>query len=292
MRVCRGVESTMTEGVCLCGGVRYSLDGPFNMMIHCHCSMCRKHHGSAFATFVAAPLMGFRWASGKDRIGHYKSSEQGSRFFCMACGSVTPVLAEHMDLAICPAGNLQGEINLRPQYHVFVGSKAPWYTITDNLPQHEEYPPEFGATGTSRPEVEPREGIVEGSCLCGEVAFEITGPAVRMVNCHCSRCRRARSAAHGTNVFYSLEAFRFTRGEQQVAEYKVPEARFFTVAFCRKCGGAVPKISRERGLVIVPAGALDTDPGVRAGAHICVASKASWFDITDTLSQHEGVPPP
>src|SRR5262245_44733047 len=126
-----------TEGACLCGVVRYAVAGPFNMMIHCHCSMCRKHHGAAFATFVAAPLMGFRWQSGADAIGTYQSSEQCKRYFCRHCGSVTPTLAESMDLAICPAGNLIGELDLRPQSHLFVGSKAPWYSITDGLPQYE-----------------------------------------------------------------------------------------------------------------------------------------------------------
>jgi hypothetical protein len=285
------VASMTTEGECLCGVVRYAVGGPFNMMIHCHCSMCRKHHGAAFATFVAAPLMGFRWTSGADAIGTYKSSEQGARSFCTWCGSVTPTLAENMDLAICPAGNLRGELGVRPQSHLFVGSKAPWYSITDGLPQHEEYPPEFGATGLARPQIEPRAGIVEGSCLCGAVAFEISGPSQRMVNCHCSRCRRGRSAAHATNVAYPSSAFRFTRGAQHVVEYKVPEARFFAVAHCKTCGSAVPRVSQERGIAIVPAGSLDTDPGVRPTAHIYVGSKAGWFTITDELTQHENGPP-
>jgi hypothetical protein len=280
-----------TEGACLCSAVRYSVDGPFNMMVHCHCSMCRKHHGAAFGTFAAAPLMGFRWLSGADRIATYKSSEQGARSFCSICGSVTPTLAENMDLAICPAGNLVGDLKIKPQSHWFAGSNAAWYAITDGLPQHDEYPPEFGIAGIARPVVEPRDGIVEGSCLCGDVGYEVTGPALRMVNCHCSRCRRARSAAHATNIVYGIDGFRFTRGEDKMAQYKVPEAQYFTTAFCRRCGGEVPRLSRERGIVVVPAGSLDTDPGVRPSAHIYVGSKATWFDITDRLSQFETAPP-
>ena len=279
-----------TQGVCLCGSVRYSVDGPFNMMIHCHCSMCRKHHGTAFGTFVAAPLMGFRWLGGEDRIVTYQSSENGTRSFCTGCGSVAPILAQNMDLAICPAGNLQGDLGIEPQSHLFVGSKAPWYTISDALPQYEEYPPEFGAGGVARPQVEPREGIVEGSCLCGDVAFEITGSSSRMVHCHCSRCRRGRSAAHATNLMYGIDAFRFKRGADKVAEYKVPEAQYFTAVFCKRCGSAAPRVSRERAIVVVPAGALDTDPGARSTAHIYVGSKASWYRITDKLPQFEGAP--
>lgn len=274
-----------TQGACLCGTVRYEVDGPFNMMIHCHCSMCRKHHGSSFATFVGAPLMGFRWLAGADKVVTYQSSEKGRRSFCSGCGGVAPTLSKEMDLAICPAGNLQGDLDVQPQGHWFVGSKAPWYTITDQLPQHEEYPEEFGVTGVTRPQVEPREGIVEGSCLCGKIAYEVTAPPMRMMNCHCSRCRRGRSAAHATNLFYKIDDFRFIRGEANITVYKVPEAQHFAVAFCRDCGSAAPRVSAERGLVVVPAGTVDTDPGVGPQAHIYVGSKANWFSITDGLPQ-------
>jgi hypothetical protein len=112
-----------------------------------------------------------------------------------------------------------------------------------------------------------------------------------MYHCHCSRCRRARSAAHTTNLFTKIDDFRFTRGEELVVEYKVPEARFFTVAFCKRCGGETPRISRERGTVGVPAGTLDTDPGMRPQANIYVGSKAPWFEITDGLPRHDEAPP-
>jgi hypothetical protein len=63
------------------------------------------------------------------------------------------------------------------------------------------------------------------------------------------------------------------------------------VAFCSRCGGKVPRPSPERGVVVVPAGSLDTDPGLRAQGHIFVADKAPWFDITGTLPQFPGAPP-
>jgi len=279
------------QGSCLCGTVRYEVGGPLTLMMNCHCSMCRKHHGSAYATFVAAPLMTFRWHQGESNITQYRSSEHGMRFSCRTCGSVTPVLMKEMDLALLPAGNLQGDLPVRPQSHMFVGSKAPWYEIRDELPQHEEYPPEMGMGGVTREVAEIPEGIVGGSCLCGRIAYEATGPVLRMVNCYCSRCRRGRSAAHATNLFFPMDAFRFTRGAQDVVDYRVPEARFFGVSFCSHCGGAVPRISVERGGVVVPAGTLDNDPGVRATAHIQVASKANWVDIRDGLPQFAENPP-
>jgi hypothetical protein len=128
----------VAKGSCLCGTVQYELDGPFEVMSHCHCSMCRKHHGAAFATFVTVPLSGFRWMAGEDALSTYQSSAYGKRTFCSKCGSVMPVVEADTGIAFCPAGNLDGELGIQPQSHRFVGSKASWHKITDNLPQHEE----------------------------------------------------------------------------------------------------------------------------------------------------------
>jgi hypothetical protein len=130
-----------------------------------------------------------------------------------------------------------------------------------------------------------------GSCLCGDVAFEIEGAPQRVLNCHCTRCRRARSAAHGTNVFFKAGQFRWSRGERNVVDYKLADTRFFGTAFCQRCGGELPRVSSERGVVVVPAGSLDTDPGMQPMAHIFVASKASWFDITGGVPQFAVMPP-
>ena len=282
----------MIKGSCLCGTVRYEVSGPFNSMMSCHCSMCRKHHGSAFATYVSAPLDSFRWTSGEEAVLKYKSSEHGTRNSCSICGATVPMTAPEYSLAFLPAGPLEGDLGIKPQAHMFVGSKAPWYEITDHLPQHEEYPPELGASGQERPKIEPRQGITEGSCLCGAVGYEMTGEPLSMQSCHCERCRRARGAIHGTNIFYKADRFRWSRGSDLVVEYKVPEARFHTVAFCRQCGGSLPKVSIERGIAIIPAGTLDTDPVMRPQRHIFTHYKAPWFEITDSLPQFPEGPPP
>ena len=282
----------MVNGSCLCGTVRYEVSGPFNTMVTCHCSMCRKHHGAGFATYVSAPIDGFRWLAGEDSIIGYASSEQGTRYSCNVCGSVVPMLMPAHGLALLPAGPLEGDLGIKPQSHIFVGSKAPWHTITDSLPQHQEYPPEYAAPAQVRPQVEARPGITEGSCLCGEVAFEVEGEPMFMQSCHCTRCRRARGAAHATNIFFKVDQFRWTRGEDQVVSYKVPEAQFYTVAFCSHCGGALPRAYPQRGVAVIPAGSLDTDPQMRPQRHIFTNYKAPWFEITDSLPQFPEAPPP
>jgi hypothetical protein len=194
-------------------------------------------------------------------------------------------------VAVAPAGNLVGDPGIRPQAHMFAASKPSWNPITDSLPQHAGLPPEYGGgMGVDRPTVAQRDGVADGSCLCGAVAYEVRSP-MRMFNCHCSRCRRARSAAHTTNMFAKLDDFAFTRGAELVAQYKVPEAKFFAIAFCTRCGSKVPRVAPDRGIVSVPAGTLDTEPGIRPQAHIYVASKAPWFEITDDLPQYPEGPP-
>ncbi len=80
-------------------------------------------------------------------------------------------------------------------------------------------------------------------------------------------------------------------GEALLREYKVPDAKFHTAAFCAQCGSKTPRVSPERGIVVVPAGSLDQDPGIRAAAHIFVADKAPWFEITGDVLRFEGGPP-
>jgi hypothetical protein len=138
---------------------------------------------------------------------------------------------------------------------------------------------------------EAPEGVVPGSCLCGGVAWEVTGKPSLMMNCHCSRCRRGRAAAHATNAFYKLDQFRWLRGEELAEAYKVPDAQFFTQHFCRVCGGKTPRVMEKFNRVLIPVGALDGDPGAQPTAHIFTAYKAPWFEITDGIPQFEEMIP-
>ena len=282
-------------GSCLCGDVAFEIDGPVDPMSHCHCSMCRKAHGAAFASYVAAPKSAFRWLRGAERIRRYESSPDTWRSFCSRCGSPLPAAPESLDRVFVPAGLLADDPKIGPMPHLFVGSKAPWYQIADSQPQFAEYPAGWGEAVPSPRKTEPTPEAVRGGCLCGAVAYEIPRPiAGPIVFCHCSRCRRARAAAHNANLFVDLERFRWLRGAERVELFKVPEAARFTQAFCRDCGSKLPHVGQTR--VVVPAGSLDDDPGVRPGLHIFVGSKAPWFEICDDLPRYDeyapGMPPP
>ena len=280
-------------GSCLCGNVRWSYDAPFSAMLHCHCSLCRKHHGTFFATFVAGALSTFHWRGGTERIVTWQSSAQGRRSFCSKCGSKVPSVDHNAQRVFMPAGALDGELGIRPQLHIFVASKSPLHAIHDGLPQHAAFPRGWPAEGLPTAPRATREGVTSGSCACGRMQFELTGQPVVMRHCHCGRCRHARGGAHATNIAWKLDALRFIVGEELLADFDLPGAEFFGQSFCSVCGGAVPRRSPGRGLVIVPVGSLDSDPEIHAAAHQFVGSKAPWYEIHDGVPQHpEAVPLP
>jgi hypothetical protein len=280
----------MLKASCLCGAVTWEFEGPLQFMSHCHCSRCRKTHGAAFATYVAGPEDGCR-VHGGEHVVRWQSSPGFFRCFCGRCGSVVPGAAADR-LMFLPAGNFADDPGVRPMAHIFVAAKAPWYEIRDALSQFEAYPPGVHAPVIAdRAPVDSPGAARRGSCLCGEVAFVVTGEPLRCYHCHCSRCRRARSAAHASNLFTTADGVRFTRGEDRLVAYKLPEAERFTQVFCRTCGSLLPRRARDRNIAVIPMGALDDDPGMRPQSHIFVASKAPWFDIADELPQYAEYPP-
>jgi hypothetical protein len=133
--------SELYGGSCLCGKVRYQFDVEPKVTVACHCSMCRKATGSVFATWTLVAKDHFRWTAGTDEIGEFNSSEHGQRFFCKRCGTtlgnLTTKWPQFMNLA---AGTLDQAPDLKIKFHAYVGSKAPWYAITDSCPRFDQLP--------------------------------------------------------------------------------------------------------------------------------------------------------
>ena len=280
----------MSEGRCLCGSVTWELTGEPYAAYNCHCVMCQKIHGTAFGTYYFVRADQFRWTSDTDSVIHYRSSPAVTRSSCDNCGSVVPYSSEKRDVWVAPAGcHDEGK---KADCNIFVVDSAPWHEVTGDLPRHDAYPTESGLPSVEGKVLADRpEGVVRGSCECGAIAFHITTPFKVAYNCHCSRCRRARAAAHASNGFTSFDGVRFLKGEDHLKSYKVPEARYFTQVFCDVCSSPMPRLDAERNVAVIPLGSLDYDPGIRPGDHIFVASKAGWHDITDDLTTHDEGPP-
>ena len=139
----------MVRGSCFCGGIRFEAD-TVPLITTCHCSKCRKSRGAAFSVTACIPLDSFRYLQGEELIQTYQPLGGGySPFFCRVCGSCAPMTVKERQLVLVPAGLLDDDPGVRPALHMFVGSKAPWWEITDKAPQFEKwvpgYEPELGS---------------------------------------------------------------------------------------------------------------------------------------------------
>lgn len=132
---------------------------------------------------------------------------------------------------------------------------------------------------------------VKGSCLCQKVSYELSGNMGVFQYCHCSRCRKFTGSAHAANVFVAPGDFHWLAGEEFVGRFDFEEAKYFTTAFCKNCGSSLPWLSKSGKVVIVPAGTLDEDPGIRPDKNIFCASRAAWYTSAASLPEHDEGPP-
>lgn len=117
---------------------------------------------------------------------------------------------------------------------------------------------------------------LSGSCLCGSIAYEIRGEATQFNHCHCQRCRKATGTGHATNIIVRPDSVEWTSGESLLKRYKVPEAERFASVFCSVCGSYMPRVAPNNSIVVIPAGSLDVDPGIRPERRIFQDSRADW----------------
>lgn len=128
------------SGSCLCRGVEYEIQGELGDIYHCHCSMCRKLHAAAFRTSCRIRSADWKTLKGEELIRFYESSPGEHKAFCSVCSSsLFTRFDAKPDVYGFPLGTLDTDPGARPGRHVFVASKAPWFEITDDLPQHDEF---------------------------------------------------------------------------------------------------------------------------------------------------------
>jgi hypothetical protein len=131
-------EETLLGGTCLCGGVRYSVPDEFAYAANCHCSNCRRATGSAFKPFAGIERAKFRVVEGGENILVFGDADcHDAR--CGTCGSLLYSVVRGGAFVHVAMGTFVDEPTIRPTAHIFVGSKANWSTITDDLPQYVEY---------------------------------------------------------------------------------------------------------------------------------------------------------
>ena len=132
----------MNKGSCLCGKVQYEVRGELGPGYYCHCQRCRKASGSAFGTNAMIDSKDFVVTAGQESFKGYTASTGLTRYFCAECGSpITSVRASQPEVTRVRLGTLDTPVAKPPMGHIFVGSKAAWDMIHDDLPQYEARPP-------------------------------------------------------------------------------------------------------------------------------------------------------
>ncbi len=128
----------LLAGRCLCGAVHYTVADEFVYAMNCHCSNCRRTTGSAFKPMAGIERDKFSITEGTENLLIF-GDDEGHNAHCKICGSLLCSVVRERAFVHVTLGTLVDDPSIRPTAHIFVGSKASWFTITDDLPQYEEH---------------------------------------------------------------------------------------------------------------------------------------------------------
>lgn len=132
---------TLIRGSCLCGGVRFEIDGRISPIGQCHCSKCRKTSGTGSNAVLYTARSSLRYSCGEDLIKDFTRADGYGSTFCATCGSPLPRLHKNGKIAFVPAGLLDDDPGVAVERHIFVGSRASWDVIGGDALQFEEDDP-------------------------------------------------------------------------------------------------------------------------------------------------------
>jgi hypothetical protein len=127
-----------------------------------------------------------------------------------------------------------------------------------------------------------------GSCLCGTVRFKVEGAFDSFYLCHCQHCKKDTGSAHAANLFSQSAKLSWQSGADAVTSFTLPGTRH-SRSFCKFCGSALPN-TQTAGVLIVPAGSLDTEVSILPTAHIFSSSKANWEEASEEAPTFEKLP--
>ena len=128
--------------------------------------------------------------------------------------------------------------------------------------------------------------MYKGSCLCGKIELEITGPIEAIIHCHCSKCRKSTGSAFSTNGFVANQYFKIKKGKDTLGNYETLPGK--NRYFCSTCASPIYSSSdTSPGYVRLRLGILDSDITERPMSHNFVTSKANWEKLNATLPEHE-----
>lgn len=129
----------------------------------------------------------------------------------------------------------------------------------------------------------------QGSCLCGQVKYECIGEATSFYLCHCTRCQKGTGSAHAANIFVKTSSFTWLQGERAVKTYQHLDT-LHVKSFCSECGSALPIVTENTDIVVLPAGSLDSQFSGSPNANIFVTKRASWLKDVNLLASYDELP--
>jgi hypothetical protein len=128
------------KGSCQCGAIAFEFEGPY-FLTFCHCKICQKLHGSAFAPLLHAESKTFKWLQGEEFLNYFNFSSYLRRAFCSKCGSNMPIVSHEINYIGVPASVMDTPVEQQPVAHFYTRSKASWFGINDGALQYETVPP-------------------------------------------------------------------------------------------------------------------------------------------------------
>ncbi|MFI0396208.1 GFA family protein [Paracoccus jiaweipingae] len=131
----------MASGSCLCGAVRFRIQGLFDHFFLCHCSRCRKDTGAAHAANLFSDTARILWLKGQDNVRMFRLPQtRHVKSFCVTCGSALPSLITPSGPLMVPAGSLDSPVSIRPAAHICFASRADWTDSIDKAPRYAGLP--------------------------------------------------------------------------------------------------------------------------------------------------------
>lgn len=129
--------------------------------------------------------------------------------------------------------------------------------------------------------------MIQGSCCCSAVKFELLAMPLMVGTCHCSRCRKVGAS---TIAFIKKEDLQWVEGKELVTLYAPVEPYIYGRCFCKICGSSLGEILSQEDSFPIAANLLEGDLGLKNQSHEFVSEKPSWYEICDDAPQNEGHP--
>lgn len=134
------------------------------------------------------------------------------------------------------------------------------------------------------------EKSIHGSCLCGKVTSTVKGPFNKFYQCYCDRCQKKSGSAFASLIFTAPDSIEWHSGKELIKRFDLPEAVRFSNCFCTECGSQVPYLSRDGAALVIPAGYLSGDPGIRPSANIFWSERPCWLEEGRTAEEYSQYP--